>query len=64
MQVSKAYLVGVFPIVFRTRTGLIIPVEAPDSHSAPHVDNHEFSPFVWLNTPHNKLGSNYLRMLE
>jgi hypothetical protein len=39
-------------------------VAAPDSYGEPHVDNYEFSSFVWLNVPPKRLGSNYRRMLE
>jgi len=64
MKVEKAYLVGVFPITFRTRSDIAIAVAAPDSYGEPHVDNYEFSSFAWLKTPPKRLGSNYRRMLE
>jgi len=64
MKVDKAYLIGVFPITFKTRSDIAIAVAAPDSYGEPHVDNYEFSSFVWLNIPPKRLGSNYRRMLE
>jgi ADP-ribose pyrophosphatase YjhB (NUDIX family) len=51
MKVDKAYPVGVFPITFRTHSDIAIAVAAPDPYGEPHVDNYEFSSFVWLDTP-------------
>jgi hypothetical protein len=43
MKVDKAYLVGVFPITFRTCSDIAIAMAAPDSHGEPHANNFEFS---------------------
>jgi len=64
LKVGKAYLVGVFPITFRTRSDVPISVAAPDPDGEPRVDGFEFSSFAWLAAPPKRLGANYRRMLE
>jgi GT2 family glycosyltransferase len=54
LKVDKAYLVGVFPITFRTRSDVAIAMAAHDSYGEPHVDNYGFSSFAWIKTPLNR----------
>jgi ADP-ribose pyrophosphatase YjhB (NUDIX family) len=64
LQTKKAYLVGVFPIAFRSRSDVAIAVAAPEVQGEPLVDGFEFSSFIWRGTPPERLGANYRRMLE
>jgi ADP-ribose pyrophosphatase YjhB (NUDIX family) len=64
LRPRKAYLVGVFPITFKSRSDVAIAIAALEIDGEPQVDGYEFSSFVWRETPPKRLGVNYRRMLE
>jgi len=64
LKAKKAYLVGIFPITFKTRSDVAIAVASPDADGEPKIDGYEFSSFVWREAPPERLGANYRRMLE
>ena len=56
---NELYLVGVFPVAFKTRSDVSIAIAAPKATGEPGVDGKEFSQFSWRKTVPEKTGRNY-----
>jgi hypothetical protein len=61
---DELYLNGVFPLKYSDRSDVVISVAARKISGEPRVDQFEFSKFIWLRKPPERLGNNYLRMIK
>lgn len=62
--ISRLFLVGVFPVRFKTRSDVPVAIAAKSLGDEPRPDGVEFSRIAWLKRRPSKLGANYRRMLD
>jgi len=59
----ELYLVGVFPVRFKSRSDVAVAVASPEPDGEPVADGYEFSSLKWFSEPPPNTGGNYLKML-
>lgn len=63
LSARDLYLVGVFPVNFKTRSDISICLASRDHVGEPLADGFEFSRFKWSRGLPERLGANYRRMI-
>ncbi len=59
----ELYLVGVFPVRFRSRSDVAVAIASPEPRGEPTADGYEFSSLKWFSEPPRNTGANYRKML-
>lgn len=61
---KELYLIGVFPVAFKTRSDVSIAIAATSATGEPRIDGREFSEFSWRKNVPEKTGRNYKLMVK
>ena len=64
VNADDLFLVGVFPIKFKTRADFTVCVASSKPSGVAIADGHEFSSFKWTSKLPSRTGANYVKMIR